>query len=97
MRVLPYRFGVGLTVVWIVSTIIALTIADFRVARFLRYSAFEVCDYVNYHVCYCGNCWRGMMNAATVVDGPVINFTLIVVVPIGLAWLCAYVATKMLR
>jgi hypothetical protein len=73
---------------------IGLTFADLRVARFLRYSAFEVCDYINYHLCHCGNCWRGVMAVATFVDQPVINFALIALVPVVLARLAAHGAVS---
>ena len=72
---------------WIGATMILLTFADMRVARFLRYSSFEVCDYINYHVCRCGNCWRDLMKAADIVDHPLINLALISLVPIPFLWL----------
>jgi hypothetical protein len=86
---LTTRIGIGLSVVWMLGATIGLTVADVRVARFLRYSAFEMCDYVNYHLCHCNNCWRDVMAVARFVDQPVINFALIALVPIVLAWLAA--------
>ena len=79
---------------WIVAATIGLAFADLRIARFLRYSAFEVCDYINYHVCHCGNCWRDLMVVAAFVDRPVINFALIALAPVGFAWICACVAAR---
>ena len=82
------RRSIGLIVsaAWIVGTVI-LVFADIRVAKLLRYSAFEVCDYINYHFCYCGNCWRNLMKAAEFVDYPVVNFVLLSLTPIVLVWL----------
>ena len=76
--------------VWIVGALSSLVFADIRVARFLRYSAFEVCDYINYHICRCGDCWRDLMNMATFVDHPLTNAALITLVPVALLWFVAY-------
>jgi hypothetical protein len=76
--------------VWIVGALSSLAFLDIRVARFLRYSAFEVCDYMNYHVCRCGDCWRDLMNVATFVDHPLTNAALIALAPVMLLWSAAY-------
>ena len=76
------------------GAIIGQAYGDVRIARFLRYSAFEVCDYINYHLCHCGNCWQNLMKVAAFVDQPLINFALIALAPIALGWLCAYVALR---
>src|SRR5215470_13162211 len=83
--------------VWIVGALSSLVFADIRVARFLRYSAFEVCDYINYHVCHCGNCWRDLMKAADIVDHPLINLALISLVPTPFLWLGTCATIEVLR
>jgi hypothetical protein len=83
--------------VWIVGALSSLAFADIRIARFLRYSAFEVCDYINYHVCRCGNCWRDLMNVATFVDHPLTNAALITLAPVALLSSAAYLTLKLLR
>jgi hypothetical protein len=83
--------------IWIVGALSSLAFADIRVARFLRYSAFEVCDYVNYHVCRCGDCWRDLMNVATFVDHPLTNAALITLAPVTLLWSVAYSTLKLWR
>ena len=83
--------------VWIVGVLTSLAFADIRVARFLRYSAFEVCDYINYHVCRCGDCWRDLMNVAWFVDHPLINAALISLAPVALIWLAACSTVKLWR
>jgi hypothetical protein len=90
------RGSIGLIVsaAWITGTVIWLTFADMRIARFLRYSAFEVCDYINYHMCHCGNCWRDLIKAAEFVDHPLINLALISLMPIVLVWLGASVTLR---
>jgi hypothetical protein len=88
MHIAGWRsIGLIVSAAWIVGTLIGLAITDIRIAKLLRYSAFEVCDYVNYHLCYCGNCWRNLMKAAEFVDYPVVNFVLISLTPVVLAWL----------
>ena len=89
------RIGMGMSAAWIASAAMAVTYADIRVARLLRYAAFEVCDYVNRHLCNCGNCWRELMDFASFVDQPVINFALIALAPIGVAWACVCAAVGM--
>ena len=81
--------------IWIVGVLISLAFADIRVARFLRYSAFEVCDYINYHVCRCGDCWRDLMSVAALVDHPLINAALISLIPVALMWLAACSTLKL--
>jgi hypothetical protein len=76
------RIGLIASAAWMVGMVILVTFADIRVARFLRYSAFEVCDYINYRLCHCANCWRNVMNFASFVDHPLINLALIVVAPL---------------
>jgi hypothetical protein len=88
------RIGMAISAAWIGCALTALTYADIRVARFLRYAAFEVCDYVNHYVCHCGNCWRDVMNVAAFVDQPLMNLALIALAPIVFAWLCAYAALR---
>lgn len=88
------RLGLLLSGGWIIVASIVLTSADLRIARFLRYSAFEVCDYVNYYLCHCGNCWRDLMAVAAFVDRPLVNFALIALTPVLLAWICTIVAVR---
>ena len=88
------RFGMLASGAWLVGAIIGQAYGDVRIARFLRYSAFEVCDYINYHLCHCGNCWQNLMNVAAFVDHPFINLALIAAAPIVLAWSCAYAALR---
>ena len=88
------RLSMLLSGAWIVAATIGLTFADLRIARFLRYSAFEVCDYINYHLCHCGNCWRDLMVVAAFVDRPVINFALIALAPVIFARVCACFAAR---
>jgi hypothetical protein len=80
---------------WIVGVLTSLAFADIRVARFLRYAAFETCDYINYHVWRCDDCWRDLMNVAWFVDHPLINAALISLAPVALIWSAA--ATLKLR
>jgi hypothetical protein len=82
---------------WIVGALSSLAFADIRVARFLRYSAFEVCDYINYHVCRCGDCWGDLMNVATLVDHPLTNAALITLAPLALLWSATYSTLKLWR
>ena len=91
------RIGLIVSAAWVVGMVTSVTLADIRVARFLRYSAFEVCDYINYRLCHCGNCWRIVMNFASFVDHPLINLALIVVAPIVLAWSLARVTLGLSR
>jgi len=91
------RIAVLVSVGWIVAATIGRTFADLRVARFLRYSAFEVCDYVNYHLCHCGNCWRDLMAVAAFVDRPAIDFLIIALIPVAVAWAGAYAAVRAYR
>jgi hypothetical protein len=50
------RIGLGMSAAWIAGAAIAVTYADLRIARLVRYAAFEVCDYVNHHLWNWGNC-----------------------------------------
>jgi CO dehydrogenase/acetyl-CoA synthase alpha subunit len=88
------RIGLGISAAWIASAAIAVAYADIRVARFLRYAAFELCDYVNRYVCRCGNCWRELMDVAAVVDEPLINFSLMALAPSAVAWGVAWFARR---
>lgn len=88
------RIGIGMSAAWIIGAAIAVTYADIRVARFVRYVAFELCDYVNRHVCHCGNCWRELMDFALFVDQAATNLALIALIPIAVAWPSAYAAME---
>ncbi len=79
---------------WIAAAVTSLIFADFRVARLLRYSAFEVCDYVNHYVCHCGNCWSHLMKTAEIIDHALINLALTLLSPVALVWLVGSVAAK---
>ena len=87
----------GISGVWIVGVLSSLAFADIRIARFLRYSAFEVCDYINHYLCRCGDCWRDLMKVATFVDHPLTNAALISLAPIPLMWFAACSALKLWR
>jgi hypothetical protein len=84
----------GMSAVWIAGAAIAVTYADVRIARLIRYAAFEACDFANHRLCRCGNCWRELMDFASFVDQSVINLALIALAPIAVAWAgaCALVA-----
>ncbi len=87
------RIGMGMSAAWIAGVAIAVALADIRIARLLRYAAFEVCDYVNHQLSLWGNCWRELMDFASLVDQPIINLALIALVPIAVSWVgaCAVV------
>jgi hypothetical protein len=87
----------GMSAAWMAGAMIAVTFADVRIAQLLRYAAFEVCDYVNHHLCHCGNCWRELMDVASFVDQPAINLLLIVLAPIVVAWSAAWAAVGLYR
>jgi hypothetical protein len=91
------RIGLAISSAWIVGALVADAYGDIRVARLLRYAAFEVCDYINHYVCHCGNCWQRLMNFASFVDEPVMNLALVALGPIVLAWLCAWLSRRLAR
>jgi hypothetical protein len=76
----------GMSAAWIAGAAIAVTYADLRIARLVRYATFEVCDFANHRLCQCGNCWRVLMDFASLVDQSVINLALIALAPIAVAW-----------
>jgi hypothetical protein len=61
--------------------------ADIRAGTFVRNSAFEVCDYVNYHLRDYASCWRDLMQVAAFLDHAWTSVAAIVVAPVVLAWL----------
>lgn len=98
MRVARWvRIGMGMSAAWIAGVAIAVVYADARIARLLRYAAFEVCNYVNRHLSLWENCWRELMDFASFVDQPVINIGLIAIVPIAMAWACVCAAVVIYR
>ena len=82
---------------WIVGVLASLAFADIRVARFIRYAAFEVCDYINYRMWRCGDCWRDLMNVAWFVDYPLVNAALISLAPVALIWSAACSTLRLWR
>jgi hypothetical protein len=91
------RIGIGISAAWVAGAVIAAMFGDIRIARLLRYSAFEVCDYVNHHLCDCGNCWRQLMDFASLVDDALMNVALIALAPIAVAWAGACAAVGICR
>jgi hypothetical protein len=91
------RIGMLISGAWIVGATTCLAYADIRAGRFLRNSAFEVCDYVNYHVRHYASCWRDLMKVAAFVDHPWANVAVISLAPILLVWLGAHVTLRLWR
>ena len=91
------RIGIGISSLWIAASAIALASADLRVARLLRYAAFELCDYANHHLCRCGNCWQDVMALAAFADHPLANFGLVALAPMVLLSTCVLAAVAVSR
>jgi hypothetical protein len=83
------RVATAVSALWIAASTIALMCIDLRIARLLRYAAFEACDYINHYLCRCANCWHDVMAMATFADHTWANFALIAFAPIVLLWVCA--------
>jgi hypothetical protein len=91
------RVGMLLSGAWGVGVATSLVYADLRAGSFLRNSAFEVCDYVNYHLHDYGSCWRHLMKVADVVDHSWVGLAVLSLAPVLFAWLGGYVTLGLCR
>ena len=89
--------AVGLSAAWIVGSALALWATGFRVAGFLRNSAFEVCDYAIHHFGTSADCWRSMMRTADLLDGRLADIGVVALAPVLLGWLAVGAALGLRR
>lgn len=78
-----------------VGAAIFLRYADIRAAKFLRNSAFEICDYVNHHLGHYGNCWHDVMNVAAYVDDGWTDIAMVSLAPILFGWLVIFITMSL--
>jgi hypothetical protein len=92
-KLVGFAVGVG----WIVGATTFVRHADIRVARFLKDSTFEVCDYVSHRLVAYAECWRDLMTLASYLDNVWADLALLALAPVLLLWLAALVARKIWR
>lgn len=82
---------------WIVAAATSVSYANIRAGALLRNSAFEVCDFVGYHLRDYPSCWRDLMKMAAVLDHPWANQAAISLGPVLLAWSGMLVSLRLMR
>ncbi|MGQ0677056.1 MAG: hypothetical protein ACT4N4_13350 [Rhodospirillales bacterium] len=85
--------GVG----WFAATAAYVRYAEFRAAKLLKDSAFEVCDYVGHRLVGYADCWRDLMTVASYLDNDWANLALLALAPALSLWLAAAVARTIRR
>ena len=87
--------GLAVSAGWIVGAALLVRAADFRAAKFLWNSAFEVCDYVERRLFAYADCWRDLMALASALDSVWADLVLFALVPVALLWLAAWAARQL--